>query len=70
MINILSEDILVEIWRTEGIHYLVRYPEKTDRLEAAAAAGKTGPLVLFWRLGKPAQSTSFSARTLPASPFV
>jgi len=37
-----------EIWSRETIDPLVEYPEKTDRLEAAAAAGKPGPLVLFW----------------------
>ena len=39
---------IAEIWSRETIDPLVEYPEKTDRLEAAAAAGKPGPLVLFW----------------------
>jgi hypothetical protein len=41
----------VEIWSRETIDPLVKYPEKTDRLEAAAAAGKPGPLVLFLKPG-------------------
>jgi len=28
-------------WRVRGIVSLLSYPEKTDRLDAAAAAGKT-----------------------------
>ena len=60
-----------EIWSRETIESLVEYPEKTDRLEAAAAAGKTRAAGFVFGTVEAQASSEFTnpASRRPRQPF-